>query len=230
MIVVLRIGRSFQTDEILPLLVPGVKYEQTLNVEISRSMMRADKVLRVLNHDKQYILHIEFETGADDQLPSRLLVYNAVLYHDYHLPVMTMVIYPFSVKMAVSPLIVPESGQDILIFHFKTLPLFTRDAQAYVEQHLTCMYPLLPTMRGVHADMISQILNELSALYHDDEVTLSQQFVWMKLLLERTDTVPPLEKSKIQERLVMFDKLWEKSNRTKDARAILMRKGKVMQR
>ena len=42
-------------------------------------------------------------------------------------------------------------------------------------------------------------------------MTLAQQFVWLKLLLERTDTVPPLEKGKIQERLVMFDKLWEES-------------------
>ena len=188
-------------------------------------MMRADKVFRVLYHDKQYILHIEFETGADDQLPSRLLVYNAVLYHDYHLPVMTMVIYPFSVKMAVSPLIVPNSEQDILIFHFKTLPLFTMDAQTYVEQHLTCMYPLLPTMRGVHAEMISQILNELSELYRDDEVMLAQQFVWMKLLLERTDTVPPLEKGKIQERLDMFDKLWEESPMVQKMREQYYEKG-----
>ena len=181
-------------------------------------MMRSDRVFQVHYRGKEYILHIEFEAGSDDELPSRLLVYNAVLYHDHHLPVITLVIYPFEVKMAVSPLIIPNSEHDIIAFHFHILPLFTLEAQAYVEQHNTCMYPLIPTMRGVHADMISQVLSELSELYHDDEATLSQQFVWIQLLLERTHTIEPLEKSKIQERLNMFDQLWEESPRVQKMR------------
>jgi hypothetical protein len=218
---------SQQAQDILPLLVPGVKYEQTLTVEVSRSMMRADKVFKVQYHGKEYILHVEFETGEDGQLPSRLLVYNAALYHEHQLPVMTMVIYPFDVKMAVSPLVIPNGEQDILIFHFETLPLFTMNAQTYVEQHRACMYPLLPTMLGLHADLVTQVLNELSELYRDDEVTLAQQFVWMKLLLERTDTIPPLEKGKIQERVAMFDKLWEESPTVQKMREQYYEKGKV---
>jgi hypothetical protein len=48
-------------------------------------------------------------------------------------------------------------------------------------------------------------------LYRDDEVTLSQQIVWLKLLLERTGTVSDLEKERIKGRLTMFDHLWEEN-------------------
>ena len=206
---------SQQAQDILPLLVPGVKYEQTLNVEIIRSVMRADKVFKVLYNDEEHILHIEFEAGEDTKLLSRLLVYNAVLYRDHQLPVLTMVIYLFDVKMVVPPLRIANRQKPILTFDFQTLPLFTMDAERYVEEHRTCMYPLIPTMRGVYADLMTRVLSELSELYRDDEATLSQQFVWIQLLLERTDTIEPLEKDKIQERLAMFDKLWEESPRVR---------------
>jgi hypothetical protein len=202
---------SQQAEDILPLLVPDVKYEETLTVEAHRSMMRADKVFKVQKHGKEYILHIEFETGTDGQLPSRLLVYNAALYHEYHLPVITLVIYPFKAKVAVPPLVICDAEEDILIFHFKTLVLSSLNAETCIQQHQTCMYPLLPTMQGLNAEMVTQVMSELSELYRDDEVTLAQQFVCIKLLLERTNTIQPLEKGQIQERLAMFDKLWDES-------------------
>lgn len=37
---------------------------------------------------------------------------------------------------------------------------FIMDAEAYVKEHRTCMYPLLPIMRGVHADLILQVVKE----------------------------------------------------------------------
>ena len=83
-----------QAPDILPLLMPGVKYEQTLSSEIIRSPMSADKVFKVQYYGKEHIFHLEFQTGSDKKLPSRLLVYNAVLHHDYGCPVITMVAYP----------------------------------------------------------------------------------------------------------------------------------------
>jgi hypothetical protein len=198
---------SQQAPTILPLLLPGAIYEETLNVEIIRPTMRVDKVFKILYDGQEQILHLEFETGCDKHLRSRLLVYNASFYHDHHLPVITIVVYPFRIKMAVSPLHIRK----ILFFRFKTLPLFTLDAENIVRQHHASMYPLLPTMQNVHADLIAQAMQELAELYRDDEATLAQQFIWLKLLLERTDTVTPLEKEQIKERLTVFDQLWEES-------------------
>jgi F0F1-type ATP synthase membrane subunit b/b' len=75
------------------------------------------------------------------------------------------------------------------------------------------MYPLLPAMKGVHAELISQVMQELAELYREDQVSLAQQFSWMSILLERTSTVTDLEKSRIEERLNMFDQLWNESPR-----------------
>jgi F0F1-type ATP synthase membrane subunit b/b' len=204
-----------RAHDILPLLLPGAVYEKTLTVEIIRSVMRADKVFQILYCGEEHILHLEFETGFDRDLPSRLHVYNAVLYRDYHLPVITIVVYPFRVEQAISPFCIQSNKKDIVTFHFKTLPLFTLKAESFVREQRTCMYPLLPTMKGVHAELMSQVMQELKELYRDDEVSLVQQYTWMMLLLERTDTIESLEKEKIQEQFTMFDQLWDESPRIK---------------
>ena len=69
-----------QAPVILPLLVPGVEYKQTMKTEIIRPVMAADVVFKVRYHGRKHILHVEFQTNYDRQLTSRLLVYNAVLH------------------------------------------------------------------------------------------------------------------------------------------------------
>ncbi len=215
-----------QAPDILPLLLPGAVYEETLNVELSRSMMRADKVFKILYYGAEHILHLEFETGSDGELRSRLLVYNSVLYRDHKLPVITIVVYPFPVQQAESPLCIKSNEKEILAFHFRTLRLFTMDAEQFVQEHRACMYPLLPTMNGVHAEMITQVMQELTQLYHDNEASLSQQFTWMTILLERTGTVTPLEKDRIEERLKMFDRLWDESPRVQRMKKQFLEQGR----
>src|SRR5260370_13702047 len=206
--------------DILPQLLPGVTYVDTLDVEIVRSTMRADKVFKVIYNGEDAILEIEFESGTDSDLPSRLLIYNAVLYQEHKLPVITIVVYPFRVTIAKSPLQVSLGDSSILTFHFQVLPLFQLDAEQFVRKHIVCMYPLLPTMQSVNHEMIKQVMDELIALYREDEVTLADQLVWMSLLLERTDTIPAQEKSEIERQLHMYDQLWEESPRIKQERAM----------
>jgi hypothetical protein len=92
---------SQQAPAILPLLLPGAIYEQTLTVEQIRPTVRMDKVFKMVYHEQEHILHLEFQIGYDKQLAARLLAYNAGLHRDYHLPVITIVMYPFEVTMAV---------------------------------------------------------------------------------------------------------------------------------
>ena len=137
-------------------------------------------------------------------MKARSLIYNAVLYYDHHLPVISMIVYPFRTSVARSPLQVSGEDGDIITFHFLILPLFLQEAEHYVREHIVSMYPLLPTMRGTNHVMIKQVIKELEELYRDDEVTLSQQYVWMKLLLDRTETIDSPEKARIQEELKMY--------------------------
>jgi hypothetical protein len=50
----------------------------------------------------------------------------------------------------------------LLTFLFETLPLFSLDAEEIVRQHHACLYPLLPTMENVDADLIAQVMQELA--------------------------------------------------------------------
>ena len=149
----------------------------------------------------------------------RLLVYNAILYHDHDLPVISIIVYPFRTKIAESPLQVRTKRGEILTFHFQVLPLFALEAEQFVLNHIACMYPLLPTMQGTDYPLIQQVLDELTELYKEDEITLSQQIIWMSIFLERTDTIAKREKYKIQEKLNMYDQLWEENSKIKKIRA-----------
>ena len=208
-----------QPQEIIAVLLPGAIYQETVNVEVIRPTIRADKVFKVFYEDEEQILHIEFESGSNTSMSARLLAYNAILYHDHELPVISIIVYPFRTKLAESPLYIRTKRNEILTFHFQVLPLFTLEAEQFVQNHIACMYPLLPTMRGTNYQLIQQVLDELTELYREDEVKLSQQLIWMEVLLARTDMVPQVEKHKIQERLSMYDQLWEENPKIRKIRA-----------
>ena len=214
-------------ESVLSILLPGAVYTETLTVELIRPTIRADKVFKITYEDIKCIFHIEFESGADTYMASRMNAYNAILYNDYHIPVISMVIYPFRTTMATSPLEVGVNARDITTFHFLTLPLFTMEAEQYVRNHVLTMYPLLPTMKGTNRALIKQAVEELTELYREDEVTLAQQIIWMELLLERTDTVPLPEKQGIQEELKMYDPLWEENSKVRRMRAESMAEGEA---
>jgi hypothetical protein len=157
------------------------------------------------------VLHVEFETGYDNQLKSRLLIYNAILYRDHRLPVITLVMYPFRTTVAKSPLCILSQNEPILTFVFQTFPLFELNAGEVMQQHQACMYPLLPTMENVDADLMEHAMQELVEIYRDDRGTLAEQFVWIKLFLERTTTITLEKKEQIKGRLSMFDQLFKDS-------------------
>lgn len=198
-----------QAAEILPHFLPGVVFEQTLDVEIIRPTMRADKVFRVQYRGQPHILHLEFESGSDGQMAPRLLTYHAVIYQEHLLPVISMIVYLFRTSMVESPHRETSGQEELLTFRFRTLPLWKLNAGQYIQQHAISMYVLLPAMQGANATLLSSAIDEMAVQYKDDEPKLARQLVWLGILLRRADTVSAEDKHKIQERLDMFDKLWE---------------------
>src|SRR5271154_4684080 len=136
---------------IIPELLQGVTFQEALDIEIIKPPMRADRVFKVLYEGETSILDIEFETGSDGKMRERLLVYNSVLYMQYTIPVISLIVYPFRTTMACSPLHLQRDKKDLLLFHFLTFPLFELHAEHFLREHVTCMYPLLPTMQGTNA-------------------------------------------------------------------------------
>jgi hypothetical protein len=208
-----------QPAQILPQLLPGAVYIEDLDIERIKPSMRVDRVFKIWYRGKVHILHLEFETGADMKNPLRLLAYNALLTYEYDLPVISIIVYPFRTVMAVSPLEIRSGEEPLHTFHFHTLPLFTLEAERYIQEHIICMYPLLPSMQGANSQVIIQAMTELAELYQEDEATLAQEFTWMQVLLERTTTISDEEKAKIGDKLKMYDPLWEEHPRVKKIKA-----------
>ena len=216
-----------QPDTVLRQLLPGTVYEQALNVEQIVPTIRVDKVFKVLYHGKEYILHLEFQTSYDNGLKERLATYNLLLYQEHHLPVITIVVYPFKTTVAKSPLLIMGSNKPIVLFEFETISLFELDAQEVVAQRQTLMYPLLPMMQNVSADLMEQVALELSEFYTDDQGALRERFLWTDLFLKRTTTIPDGVKKLIRGRLSMYDeRFFEETPTGRDLREIFRQVGR----
>jgi hypothetical protein len=72
-----------------------------------------------------------------------------------------MIVYPFPTKIAESPLQEMLDDEDILIFHFRILPLWQLQAEHYINERAVVMYALLPTMAGVSAALLHKAIDEM---------------------------------------------------------------------
>jgi hypothetical protein len=198
-----------QEAQILPHFLPEAIYLETYNIEAVRTILRTDRIYKVLYKGQPHILHLEFETSSDDEMAVRLLDYHAYLYHKYHLPVISIIVYPFRTTVATSPLQEISAGEIILSFKFRIFPLWLLDANQYTHNHIIAMYALLPAMSGANAHLLDQAIDEMVEYYKDDEITLARDLRWMGIILRRTDCVLKEDKRMIQERLSMYDDLME---------------------
>jgi len=197
--------------QMLSHFLPGLVYQETLTIEVMRTPLRVDRVYKALYREKEHIVHIEFETGADSRMASRLLDYHTYFLHKYQLSVISIIIYPFSTTIATSPFEeIGSDGKPILTFHFIVLPLWKEKAQEYLEKHAIEMYSFLPTMEGANLALLSEAIAEMVEWYRNDQPRLVRELRWMGIMLRRANIVPLEDKQILERRLSMYDDLMEK--------------------
>src|SRR5579859_3895031 len=208
-----------QEKQMLPYFVPDVEYLETLNVEIVRTPLRVDRVYLVRQKGRKKIVHLEFESGPNNDMAPRLLDYHAYLFRKYKkLPVISMIVYPFPTKMAESPLREIDEDGEILTFHFRVFPLWHLKAEQYVHEHAVVMYALLPTMEGSDAPLLHKAIDEMVEYYKGNDTKLAQELRWMGIVIRRAKTMPRTDKREIQERLNMWDDLMERDPKMRKIR------------
>ncbi len=211
----------------LPYFLQDVVYQETLDIEVIRPLLRIDRVYKILYQGEAHILHLEFETGSNNRMAARLLDYHAYLYRKYDLPVISIIVYPFRTTVAISPLEEISHAKTVLIFHFEVLPLWLLDAEKYVQEHAVAMYALLPAMNGANGQLIDRAIDEMVQYYQDDESTFAREICWLGIVLRRAEIVPLEEKRMIEERLAMFDDLMEKDPKMRRIRAEIEARGEA---
>jgi predicted transposase YdaD len=214
-------------QRLLPYFLATVEYLETLDLEVHRTTLRVDRVYKVLYRGRIYILHIEFESGSDNDMSERLLEYHVYFYRKYKQPVISIIVYPFQTKMAESPLREMGGDEEILVFHFRVFPLWKLSAEQFLHEHIVLIYSLLPTMQGANARLLHQAIDEMIEYYRDNPGQLGQEFKWMGIVLRRADTVPLEDKREIEVRLNMYDDLIEQDPKMKKMRAESEAKGRA---
>jgi len=205
-----------------------VEYVETLNVEAVRTPLRVDRVYLVKQNRRKKIVHLEFESGPNNDMAVRLLDYHTYLYRKYKkLPVISMIVYPFPTKMAESPLREVDENGEILTFHFQVLPLWQLQAEHFVNDHAVVLYALLPTMQGANAGLLHKAIDEMVEYYKGDNTRLAQEFRWMGIVIRRATSMSRADKREIQERLTMWDDLMEKDPRMQKIRKESEAKGRT---
>ena len=143
------------------------------------------------------------------------------LRHDHTFEITTTIAEP--------PLCIMSHGKVVIMLDYHILLLYEEDATKYVERHEVCAYPLLPAMQGVDARLMEQAGRELKEYYRGQESVLRDQFTWMRVFLERTNTIDDEEKQKIEEVLDMLglEQLWDESPLVQAERARAEAKGEA---
>ena len=140
------------------------------------------------------------------------------------MPVISTIVYPFPTKMVDSPLQETIGEQDLLVFYFQVLPLWKLKAERYLSEHAVALYALLPTMEGADAQLLHKAIDEMVEYYKGDDTKLAQEFRWMGIVLRRAK-MPRRDKHKIEERLTMWDDLFERDPKMRKMRKESEEKG-----
>ena len=208
------------TAAILAYFLPGCTLIEPLNIEVLPAPRRVDRAYSMRYRNMAHIFHLEFQASADPLMAYRMNAYHAELLLEYLRPIISMVVYLFESDV-VEPLLKERSGEEeILNFHFRVIPLWHMDGRQIVEEHTISMYTLLPTMKNVDARLLQQAIDEMIQYYGDDERKLARRIFWLELFLRRSKMITPEDKSKVQERLDVFDQLLEEDEYIQQQRAL----------
>lgn len=188
--------------EILPILLPDAEFVSEQNVELDRTIIKADLVFRGLYKKKPHIFNMELQSSRDGKIEVRLLMYHVALHYKHKLPVISVILYPFETTMPTPPY--REQGGDgtLLTFKYKVLPLGKLEAPKYVRMHAVCLYTLLPGMKHATVPLLKQALREMRQHYPDDK-EFGHHLVRFHRIMQRSTTMDKQDKKVMEEVLKM---------------------------
>jgi len=195
-----------EASEIISTLLPGAELlgdprDEEQNIEIDRSMLKADLIFRIRYQAELVILNLELETGADSGMERRLLQYHVQLHAKYNKPVLSVIIYPFKCKVQQPPYHERCGDKVLLTMHHIVICLWELDGQPIVRNRIMCLYVLLPAMKDLTADLLKQAIREI--IQHYGPRQGAEHLMWFHLMLKRTTTVSDEAKRIVEEELDM---------------------------
>src|ERR1700730_9098816 len=131
-----------EPDKILSYLIPNLEVITDKNVEMDRTMQRADLVFSTRLNGKPHIVNMELQTRGTIEV--RILQYFAGLHAKHGCPVIPVILYPFKTKVSESPYEVNAKDGSGITFRYQVLCLWQMQAQPILADQAVYLYTLLP--------------------------------------------------------------------------------------
>ncbi|MDQ2885768.1 MAG: hypothetical protein M3Y39_06745 [Chloroflexota bacterium] len=190
-----------EAGEIVPRLVPGTEVIDDKNIEIDRTILKADLVYNIRKNGTPHILNMELQTSADSEIDIRVLQYHIGLFAKHKKPVITVIMYPFKTTIPRPPF-EEKSGDEVLLsLHYRVLALWELEAQRFVDERAVCLYTLLPAMQGANAPMLIQALGEMKEYYTHQQ--FGHHLIRFRRIMQRSKAMTEQDKKLVEEELRM---------------------------
>jgi len=209
-----------EARKIVHLLLPGAELVGDVNIEIDRSTLRVDLALKIRYKGVLAILHIEAQSGEDEDMEKRMSIYNAGLHSTHGLPVISILLYLFKCKTVKSPYHVKCADLKCSSCYYRVIRLWQVDPRPYVDRHAVEFYTLLPGMKDPSVALLKRAVKEICE--HYDERRAVEQLIQFVTMLNRTTTVSASNKQKIQEALNMYSPYLEFIKQNPDVERIAL--------
>ncbi len=193
--------------EMVPELVPGARFIEEKNNELTRLNLRADIVYLIEYHGELRILNMELQTDVEKNMAFRMLVYHLELYDKYELPVISVVLYPFETSIPEPVFQTEASSKTRIRFDHDVLCLWTIDAEPFLQRRIISMYTLLPAMKGITAPMLVQAIAEMEQAYTGEH--LKRHLRRFRTILRRSRTLTEQDKQLVEAKMRSYDSLLE---------------------
>jgi hypothetical protein len=193
--------------EMVPELVPGARFIEEKNNELTRLNLRADIVYLIEYKGELRILNMELQTDAEKNMAFRMLVYNLELYDKYQLPVISVVLYPFETSIPEPVFQTEASSKTRIRFDHDVLCLWTIDAEPFLSRHIISMYTLLPAMKSITTSMLLQAIAEMEQAYTGEH--LRRHLRRFRTILRRSRTLSAQDKQIVENGMRSYDSLLE---------------------
>ena len=191
--------------EIIPEFVPEAAMVIEQNNEIKRENIRADLVYLVEYKGQLHVLNMELQTDRDSNMAARMLKYHVELHLAYQLPVISVVLYLFETSIVASPYKEVSGDENLLIFHYRVIALWTLDAEEYVKKRIVCMYTFLPGMKRATVSLLIQAMDEMRQRYTLSQ--LARHLSRFKTILQRSNMLSEEDKQRVEDHMQVYDSL-----------------------
>jgi hypothetical protein len=195
-----------EVAEILPILIPEAEFISGDNIEIDRTIVKADLLFWANYKGQRCLVNMELQSSQDDTIVMRLLMYHACFHYKHKVPVLSVLLCPFETKFPDPPYREQVGDEALLTFEYKKLPLWEKDARVYVQEHHVCLYTLLPAMRHATVPLLKQALHQMRQHYTSNK-RFGDHLVRFNTIMQRSTTMTEPEKQEMEEELEMVYKI-----------------------